>query len=137
VGWLAWRDRRVLALLLATRPTTRSACVGHVTSRPTVSRSTIAGFLVGSLRGRLRILLCMSYFKLKILVLGVSQERHENINNSKLVFTHQTQLLAVSIVWVSTDIRSSISRWLLSISFCVSRRWQAAWATCRCLDAVP
>jgi hypothetical protein len=86
VGWLAWRDRRVLALLLATRLTTRLACVGHVASRPTVSQSEYhRGFLSGLLKilvavvlrtdflsMHLIILLYMSYFKLKIIVLGVS-----------------------------------------------------------------
>ena len=51
MGWLAWRDRRVLALLLANRHATRSACVGHVMSRPTVSRVSKWALLDISCRG--------------------------------------------------------------------------------------
>ena len=50
-----WRDRRVLALLLSTRRAPRSACVGHVTSRPTVSQSEChRGFLSGLFKRALR-----------------------------------------------------------------------------------
>ena len=77
MGWLAWRDRRVLALLLPTRPTTRSACVGHVTSRPTVSRVSKWALLDISCRG-----LTTDFFSMPLIILHAPNPKDSLIKDS-------------------------------------------------------
>jgi hypothetical protein len=63
---------RVLALLLATRPTTKSACVGHVTSRPTVSQSEYhRRFLSGLFKILVAVVLRMDFLSMPLIILRV------------------------------------------------------------------